>query len=231
MLFWKTLEKDEDILKIKREITVLATLWCIVIILWVLTNFIPATETDIPIFIVTIAFPLCWFLVWGWLLITVWRYRAYKLQYDNQQENLLKTSDSQLGSSSDNSNFILKELLNDPKFKEEFEIFLRSEWSLENLKFIESVERFKSKWDKCSAAERYQKAQKIYKKYIQPSPFQVNIGYETLFGIETQMKQAEEDQNSISKDIFNAAEAEAYYILQSDSLMRFKKFKSTEKKA
>lgn len=222
-----------DVLKIKREITNLLGLWIPVLISWIILSQFSETQFASSVLII-IAFPLSWFLTSGLNLITAFQYKAY--MKENSQETSLQIEehkiqdDKNLNEEPNKGSIMLEELLNEPKFKEEFELFLKSEWSIENLRFVQIVDKFKTTWDSSDSSMRFQRAKFIFKKFIQQGPFQVNLTFDIPSIIEQDLNKAEEDPGSLSQNIFDAAQQEVFLILKSDCLLRFRKFKKDQRK-
>lgn len=222
-----------DVLKIKREVTNLLGLWIPVLISWIILSQFSETQFAASVLII-IAFPLSWFLTSGLNLITAFQYKAY--MKENSQETSLQIEehkiqdDKNLNEEPNKGSIMLEELLNEPKFKEEFELFLKSEWSIENLRFVQIVDKFKTTWDSSDSSMRFQRAKFIFKKFIQPGPFQVNLTFDIPSIIEQDLNKTEEDPGSLSQNIFDAAQQEVFLILKSDCLLRFRKFKKDQRK-
>ncbi|KAI1896654.1 hypothetical protein AGOR_G00096990 [Albula goreensis] len=116
------------------------------------------------------------------------------------------------------------ELLSDPRGRADFRLFLKKEFSGENLAFWETCEDLK--WG--AAATMKEKAQQIYKTFLAPgAPRWINIDGKTM---EITVKGLVHPH----RYVLDAAQTHIYMLMKKDSFGRYMKspvFKETQKKA
>uniref|UniRef100_A0A8C6W0V0 Regulator of G protein signaling 9b n=1 Tax=Nothobranchius furzeri TaxID=105023 RepID=A0A8C6W0V0_NOTFU len=120
--------------------------------------------------------------------------------------------------------FSFKELLSDPRGRDDFRLFLKKEFSGENLAFWEGCEDLK--WG--TAATMKEKAEQIYKTFLaRGAPRWINIDGKTM---EVTMKGLKHPH----RYVLDAAQTHIYMLMKKDSYGRYLKspvFKDTVKKA
>uniref|UniRef100_A0A8D0CLU3 Regulator of G protein signaling 9b n=1 Tax=Scleropages formosus TaxID=113540 RepID=A0A8D0CLU3_SCLFO len=120
--------------------------------------------------------------------------------------------------------FGFQELLNDPRGRADFRLFLKKEFSGENLAFWETCEDLK--WG--AAATMKEKAQQIYKTFLAPgAPRWINIDGKTM---EITVKGLVHPH----RYVLDAAQTHIYMLMKKDSFGRYMKSavsKETQKKA
>ncbi|XP_072312292.1 regulator of G-protein signaling 9b isoform X2 [Eucyclogobius newberryi] len=120
--------------------------------------------------------------------------------------------------------FSFGELLSDPRGRDDFRLFLRKEFSGENLAFWESCEDLK--WG--AAATMKEKAEHIYKTFLaRGAPRWINIDGKTM---EITIKSLKHPH----RYVLDAAQTHIYMLMKKDSYGRYLKspvFKETQKKA
>ncbi|XP_064179209.1 regulator of G-protein signaling 9-like isoform X5 [Anguilla rostrata] len=116
------------------------------------------------------------------------------------------------------------ELLSDPRGRADFRLFLKKEFSGENLAFWETCEDLK--WG--AAATMKEKAQQIYKTFLAPgAPRWINIDGKTM---EITVKGLVHPH----RYVLDAAQTHIYMLMKKDSFGRYMKspvFKETQRKA
>uniref|UniRef100_A0A3Q3A5S8 Regulator of G protein signaling 9b n=1 Tax=Kryptolebias marmoratus TaxID=37003 RepID=A0A3Q3A5S8_KRYMA len=120
--------------------------------------------------------------------------------------------------------FSFKELLSDPRGRDDFRLFLKKEFSGENLAFWEGCEDLK--WG--TAATMKEKAEQIYKTFLaRGAPRWINIDGKTM---EITVKGLKHPH----RYVLDAAQTHIYMLMKKDSYGRYLKspvFKDTMKKA
>uniref|UniRef100_A0A8B9JGG8 Regulator of G-protein signaling 9 n=1 Tax=Astyanax mexicanus TaxID=7994 RepID=A0A8B9JGG8_ASTMX len=120
--------------------------------------------------------------------------------------------------------FSFGELLSDPRGRDDFRLFLKKEFSGENLAFWEACEDLK--WG--TAATMKEKAQQIYKTFLaRGAPRWINIDGKTM---EITVKGLSHPH----RYVLDAAQTHIYMLMKKDSYGRYLKspvFKETQKKA
>uniref|UniRef100_A0A8C6UFW7 Regulator of G protein signaling 9b n=1 Tax=Neogobius melanostomus TaxID=47308 RepID=A0A8C6UFW7_9GOBI len=120
--------------------------------------------------------------------------------------------------------FSFAELLSDPRGRDDFRLFLKKEFSGENLAFWESCEDLK--WG--TAATMKEKAEQIYKTFLaRGAPRWINIDGKTM---EITIKSLKHPH----RYVLDAAQTHIYMLMKKDSYGRYLKspvFKETQKKA
>ncbi|XP_023675078.1 regulator of G-protein signaling 9 isoform X1 [Paramormyrops kingsleyae] len=120
--------------------------------------------------------------------------------------------------------FGFRELLSDPRGRADFRLFLKKEFSGENLAFWETCEDLK--WG--AAATMKDKAQQIYKTFLAPgAPRWINIDGKTM---DITVKGLVHPH----RYVLDAAQTHIYMLMKKDSFGRYMKstvFKETQKKA
>ncbi|XP_036406632.1 regulator of G-protein signaling 9-like isoform X2 [Megalops cyprinoides] len=120
--------------------------------------------------------------------------------------------------------FSFSELLHDPRGRADFRLFLKKEFSGENLAFWENCEDLK--WG--AAATMKEKAQQIYKTFLAPgAPRWINIDGKTM---DITVKGLVHPH----RYVLDAAQTHIYMLMKKDSFGRYMKspvFKETQKKA
>ncbi|KAK0152618.1 Regulator of G-protein signaling 9 [Merluccius polli] len=120
--------------------------------------------------------------------------------------------------------FSFGELLSDPRGRDDFRLFLKKEFSGENLAFWEGCEDLK--WG--TAATMKDKAQQIYKTFLaRGAPRWINIDGKTM---EVTVKGLKHPH----RYVLDAAQTHIYMLMKKDSFGRYLKspvFKDTQKKA
>lgn len=120
--------------------------------------------------------------------------------------------------------FSFGELLSDPRGRDDFRMFLKKEFSGENLAFWESCEDLK--WG--TAATMKEKAEQIYKTFLaRGAPRWINIDGKTM---EITIKSLKHPH----RYVLDAAQTHIYMLMKKDSYGRYLKspvFKETQKKA
>ncbi|TRY93219.1 hypothetical protein DNTS_014360 [Danionella cerebrum] len=120
--------------------------------------------------------------------------------------------------------FSFYELLNDPRGRADFKIFLKKEFSGENLAFWEAAEELK--WG--AAASMSEKASQIFKTFLAPgAPRWINIDGRTM-GLT--VKGLEHPH----RDVLDAAQTHIFMLMKKDTFYRYLKspvYKDIQKKA
>ena len=101
-----------------------------------------------------------------------------------------------------------------------FANFLDKEHSLDNLHFIDDIDKFHSSCASMSAAEIYEEAQKIVRKYLEKSaPAALNVSHDVYERIRDIMS----NPTMHGADMFAEAETEVLKLMEFDVFARFKK--------
>ncbi|KAJ8345533.1 hypothetical protein SKAU_G00297260 [Synaphobranchus kaupii] len=120
--------------------------------------------------------------------------------------------------------FSFYELLNDPRGREDFWVFLKKEFSGENLAFWEAAEELK--WGTASSMK--EKAETIYKTFLAPgAPRWINIDQKTM---DITVKGLVHPH----RYVLDAAQTHIFMLMKKDTFGRYMKspvFKDTQKKA
>uniref|UniRef100_A0A8C5DM05 Regulator of G-protein signaling 9 n=1 Tax=Gouania willdenowi TaxID=441366 RepID=A0A8C5DM05_GOUWI len=120
--------------------------------------------------------------------------------------------------------FSFRELLSDPRGRDDFRLFLKKEFSGENLAFWEGCEDLK--WG--TAATMKEKAEQIYKTFLaRGAPRWINIDGKTMEITVSGLKHPH-------RYVLDAAQTHIYMLMKKDSYGRYLKspvFKETTKKA
>ena len=110
----------------------------------------------------------------------------------------------------------LKNLINDELGRELFGVFLKSEYSEENLEFWLEVENFKGLDD--DSEERHGKATHIFNTFVKPlSEKEVNIS-----GLTRRKIASDLEGEQLLSNMFDDAQAQVYRLMQGQSYPRFK---------
>ena len=126
----------------------------------------------------------------------------------------------------------LTSLLKQKIGRETFFIFLKSEYSMENLLFYEACLHFKTKKFWNDPMEQFMAAHVIYEKFVKSNvaPFEVNLPAKVMKPLtalfETDDTAADEDVDDLIEvrdDIFDDAAANIFHLMESDSFSRFKR--------
>jgi len=128
---------------------------------------------------------------------------------------LLKKEDSEVEDVIDSNTVLdLQDVLDTPLFREEFLIFLKQSFALENLKFIEAVDAYRQLNDN---DERKACALKIYDLYVdQSSAEMVNLDSSSFAQIKDGIA-----ENKFRKNLFDPAYTVVYQMIRRDVYMRF----------
>ncbi|XP_055323350.1 regulator of G-protein signaling 7 isoform X1 [Sitodiplosis mosellana] len=110
--------------------------------------------------------------------------------------------------------FDLRELLNDPIGHEQFTKFLEKEYSGENLKFWESVQKMK----KLPQSEVREAVNNIWKEFLGPdAPCPVNVDSKSV----ELAREAVHAQGGPNRWCFDVAASHVYHLMKSDSYSRY----------
>jgi len=110
-----------------------------------------------------------------------------------------------------------------------FEIFLRSEFAIENLLFYREVEALKRKEKEVEKGKFFdetgslsKEAEAIVKKYIQnEAEYEINVGGLVRERVFESLKQSKEENIPLRSETFQDAQNEVYALLYSDKYPRF----------
>ena len=107
--------------------------------------------------------------------------------------------------------YSFEELLSDKMGRQEFQAYLKTEYSSENIRFYNSVRELKY----CSNSLVNEKVEQIYNEFLSHgAPHEINIDSKT-------MDQTQKALKSPSRYIFDAAQSHIYLLMKKDSYPRF----------